>query len=177
MEEVKNNLEDLLKKEPVKLIFSNGKATEYKKIVIERQQNSYQAEKFTEKQAFHENIEASKLLEYCLKLMESGFKQLNAWDESNEYEIKLSKKGKVFIRESKSKGKVKLKQENNRKKNYYLEEGLIIPPLVDMGVISQDGKIINSMYDKYKQINKFLEKLIKEFSLSPTLYNLLIRGK
>ena len=157
MEEVKNNLEDLLKKEPVKLIFSNGKATEYKKIVIERQQNSYQAEKFTEKQAFHENIEASKLLEYCLKLMESGFKQLNAWDESNEYEIKLSKKGKVFIRESKSKAKVKLKQENNRKKNYYLEEGLIIPPLVDMGVISQDGKIINSMYDKYKQINKFLQ--------------------
>lgn len=150
-------IKELFENKIKKVVLSNSKDTKYKKIVISKNDNGYQAEKFTDTQAFHENMKANQVALFAYSCMEEGFKQLNAWDDSFEYSIKISKKGKVFANKSKAADTVKTNTANNRKKAYYLEEGTIIPPLVDMGVFSKNGKIINSMYDKYRQINKFLQ--------------------
>lgn len=155
--ELIDKLQEVLKENIKKIIISNGKNVQYKKIVITKQNNGYQVEKFTEKQAFHEKITQVELEDYCQKYLEDGFMQLNAWTDSEEMSIKISKKKKVFLSKNKSKSIVKTYTENNRKKQYYLKEGMIIPPLVDMGIFTAEGKIINSMYDKYRQINKFIQ--------------------
>lgn len=141
----------------IKAVLSNPKDTKFKKIVISKKEQGFQAEKFTETQAFHENLKDDQLALFVYSCMESGFKQLNAWDDDFEYSIKISKKGKVFYNRTKSSGNVKTSSTNNRQKAYLLEEGTVIPPLVDMGVFSKNGKVINSMYDKFRQINKFLQ--------------------
>ena len=158
-------IKEIFENDISKAVLSNPKETKYKRIVVTRKDQGYQAEKFTQTQAFHENLSEEQLSLFVFTSMDSGFKQLNAWDDTSEYSIKISKKGKVFYNKMKAAEAVVSKANtpqnsnnaNNRKKNYYLEEGMIIPPLVDMGVFTKEGKIINSMYDKYRQINKFLQ--------------------
>ncbi|MBE5938605.1 MAG: SAM-dependent methyltransferase [Lachnospiraceae bacterium] len=156
-EELYEFLNNIFADKVEKAVISNGKNTEYKRIVIARQKSGYQGEKFTEKQAFHDNISFEGIIEYCEKWMSGGFRQLNAWSAETEYFIKISKKGKVFFDKKSLSAPVKIRVDNNRKKNYYLKEGEVIPPLVDMGIFSKEGKVINSMYDKYRQINKFIQ--------------------
>ena len=154
-------IKEIVKESIVKIVLSNPKDTKYKKIVISTYEGGFQAEKFTEKQAFHENLKANQLALFCFECMDNGFKQLNAWSDTTEFAIKISKKGKVFFTKSKSSAPIKTKSSNDRQKSYYLEEGTVIPPLVDMGVFTKDGKIIKSMYDKYRQINKFIQFIVE----------------
>lgn len=156
-DELKAKIQEVFALDIKKVIISNGRNTEYKKIVISRQKTGYQAEKFTDKQAFHDNVRESELPDYCEKFLREGYMQLNAFTGTLELAIKISKKGKVFLSSSKFANQLKVKTENNRKKQYYLEEGTVIPPLVDMGVFTKEGKVVNSMYDKYRQINKFIQ--------------------
>lgn len=161
MEKMEKELDQVIKEifenNIKKIILSNPKDTKFKKIVISKLDSLFQAEKFTEKQVFHENMKKDQVALFCYECMDTGFKQLNAWDDNFEYGIKISKKGKVFVNKTQNKSVVKISGKNNRQKSYYLEEGTAILPLVDMGIFTKDGKIVKSMYDKYRQINKFLQ--------------------
>ena len=46
---------------------------------------------------------------------------------------------------------------SQQEEKYVLEEGKPIPFLQDLGVMTADGRIVHSRYDKFRQINRFLE--------------------
>ncbi len=132
----------------------------YQKIVIEKKEKYYQIAKYTEKQVFHENIDSSEIAQKCFSLTENHYAQVNAWSNEFEFYILISKKGSATMKRTKLKGTiVNSSDSHNRKKNYILEEGTPIPPLVDMGVFTKDGKVVRTMYDKFKQINRFIEMI------------------
>lgn len=151
-------LKEIFHKEIKKIIISNPlKESPYIKIMIENKDNHFYISKYTQKQVFHEEITREQIAGYCGVLLEESFRQLNLWDDKYEHSIRISKKGKCLYNKKEAADIVKVSGEHNRKKNYCLEEGELIPPLVDMGVFTKEGKIVNSMYDKFKQINKFIE--------------------
>ncbi len=154
---MKEYLDQIFENDITRVTLSNAKDGQYKKVTLVQEAGGYFVEKFTQKQAFHEHITKDQAARLCQELMEGGLMQFNAWDDRMEYRLKLSKKGKVLVGKNPIKGEGKKIKEPNRKKQYFLEEGKVIPPLVDMGIFNKEGKIINSMYDKYRQINKFLQ--------------------
>lgn len=170
MTELKQYLELMLKSDIQKIIISNpfSKSEEYKKIIIENKGKNYQIAKYTEKQVFHENVAFEELGDRCIELAENHYKQINGISATEEHIILISKKGKCNYKVKKiATDAVKLSAKaegHNRKKNYILQEGMNIAPLVDMGVFTKDGKVVNSMYDKYKQINRFIEIIDDEVS-------------
>ena len=158
---IEEAIKKLMELSPVKIIISNAitNTQEIKKIQIEKKEKYYQTAKFTEKQVFHKNIDEKELEKVCITELNENFFQLNAWGISSEAQIKLTKKRKVLfdIKKADNKKMAEEVKTNNRKKNYILEEGSVIEPLVDMGIFTKEGKIVNSMYDKYRQINRFIE--------------------
>lgn len=159
-EEQKIFLQKINPAEITRFICSNGKGEEaiYRKICIQKKQNGYQIENYTEKQVFHENIEKLDLQEICEKYQQMGYRQIDIFTDELQYTIKLSKKGKLLFGKNRIAGNAgKSDLSHNRKKHYLVEEGQVIEPLVDMGIFTKEGKVVNAMYDKFKQINRFLE--------------------
>ena len=157
MEQILNALEQVLASKPYKLVLSSGKGCEYQKIVIQQKGDYFQIEKYTQKQVFHENIQPEQLGDSLAKLLELGYRQLNSYGEAEQMEMKISKKGKVLLNRRKQEGAAAAPAAHNKEKNYILKEGTIIPPLVDLGIFTPDGRVVKSMYDKYRQINRFIE--------------------
>lgn len=163
MEELKNSIYEITDDNIIKVVISNklNKDIEYNKINIELKEKNnieyYQVEKYTDKQVFHENIEKDMLNEKMLEFIDGKYKQVGAWSQEYTYDLKISKKGKVFLGRKKSDNSKLVNKSHNREKNYILKEGMIIQPLIDLGVFTKDGKVVNSKYDKYKQINRFIE--------------------
>ena len=163
MEELKKVIDEITEQEIIKLVISNklNKDAKYNKITFVLKEDGvkqyYQIEKYTDKQVFHENIDIEVFGEILLEYVTSNYKQIDAWSNTITFELKISKKGKVHLGKRNS-DNVKLADKgHNKEKNYILKEGMIIEPLIDLGVFTKEGKVINSKYDKYKQINRFVE--------------------
>ena len=163
MNDLRKAICDMVSENIVKVVISNKMKSDikYNKIIFllkEKKGNEYyQIEKYTDKQVFHENIDKNKLEESLFENIESKYKQVNAWSESSTFDMKISKKGKVFLGKKNSDNKKVVNKSHNKEKNYILKEGMIIQPLIDLGVFTKEGKVVNSKYDKYKQINRFVE--------------------
>ena len=118
----------------------------------------FQVEQFDGKQVFHSNDEKDVIMKKAESWIGEEFKQVEVRTKEKQYIILISKKGKVTIKKKQQKVVgVKQNLTHNRKKQYLLQEGTVVPFLVDLGVMTAEGKIVHAKYDKFKQINRYLE--------------------
>lgn len=168
-------LEKIAQAEPYKIIISKPASAQetYRKIVVEKKERYYQAAAYTQKQVFHRNIDTAELSTYLAETVVGNYLQVNAWDGAHEHMFLCSKKGNAAYKRKKTgeksaaataAGKTAVANiaaasiaAHNRKKKYLIEEGTVVAPLVDMGIFTAEGKVVASMYDKFRQINRFLE--------------------
>lgn len=117
----------------------------------------FQLEIFLGNQVFHKNLEPAQALEEILIFMKD-MKQLQMETKQLNCTALVSKKGKVSIKtKSRTKPAKMVSLSHNRKKHYILEEGIFVPFLEDLGVMTREGKVIQSRFGKFRQINRFLE--------------------
>lgn len=162
MEEIRQLLQAVLNIDFIRAVISNPRGKEgiirVKVRPLEKKGKLlFQFESFTEKQAFHRNLEKEEAQEQFLAYAEQ-FRQMQIETVEEEYTVLISKKGKVTVRKKRRKEKAQAADlAHNRRKHYILEEGRAVPFLKDLGVMTEDGKIVRTKTDKFRQINRFLE--------------------
>ena len=162
MEEVKNLILNE-QKDIIKISISSpfSKDEEFNKItvrpVIIKKQNCFQAERFKNNQVFHLNMTEPEFSEFLEQIFKK-YGQICIFKAGETVTLSVSTNGKIKKSVSKNNLKIQNKNaENNRRKEYIFNEGENIPALVDLGVFTPDFKIVKSKYDKFKQINRFIE--------------------
>lgn len=117
----------------------------------------FQVSKYTDKQVFHENLTADEAQQVIGGWLSSDFKQAQIRMQDRNITVLVSKKGKVTVRSKAVQDSRPQNLEHNRAKQYILEEGIPVPFMVDLGIMTENGRIVRTKYDKYRQINRFLE--------------------
>lgn len=162
MNEIKELLAESINGDFLSAIISNPKDKNgIKKIkvrpILKKDTLLFQCEVIKNNQAFHENYEAKeaiyKMSEYMVQ-----FKQMQLETKKYRYTVLVSKKGKVTVQKKQQAGCIKeVDLSHNRSKKYILQEGMKVPFLQDLGVMTSEGKIVRTKFDKFRQINRFLE--------------------
>ena len=117
----------------------------------------FQVSRYTDKQVFHENMTAEDALETLSGWILHDFRQAQIRMQDEMVTVLVSKKGKATVKSKKAACIETQNLEHNRKKRYIIGEGTAVPFMIDLGVMTESGKIIRTRYDKYRQINRFLE--------------------
>ena len=144
----------------VKAVLSSAdESSEFSKVVITKVsvkgEENFQLARYKNNQVFHLNLAISGLNSW-LDVEERHFRDVNIFFAGKTISIKVGKKSthkKVSNNDLVAKGDTS----HNKAKNYILAEGEDIPALRDLGVFDANNRIIKSKYDKYKQINRFVE--------------------
>lgn len=161
-----NQIEELLKRVLtsllVDMVISGARGgSDFIKIkvrpVMIRDSLYFQVSRYTDKQVFHENMTAEDALETLSGWILHDFRQAQIRMQDEMVTVLVSKKGKATVKSKKAACIETQNLEHNRKKRYIIEEGTAVPFMIDLGVMTESGKIIRTRYDKYRQINRFLE--------------------
>ena len=125
----------------------------------------YQVTRTVGPKEFHENLDLDGAAELLAEVTGKQFLAVEAEGLKGKLTVLVSKKGHMTVKEHASKkndnntdnGNVTINTEHNRKKNYLIPEGVPVPFLVELGVMTETGKVVAQKYDKFRQINRYLE--------------------
>ena len=143
----------------IKVSFSSPVGAEFSKITLRpvtlKGKSAWQAERFRDNKVFHLNITEEEISAWIEKSAED-YAQICVFMSGETVTFSLSGNS---LRKKSSANNLQKKAEggNNREKNYILREGENIPALVELGVFTKDFRVVSSKYDKYRQINRFIE--------------------
>ena len=141
----------------------------YKKIVVRslvNSQKAYQAEQYSAKQVFHSNFD--DVIEFMEKQI-ACYRSVYAFGEES---FALTVRNGIIVSAKKIAAEVEA-TEHNRKKNYPINEGDDMPIFVKLGVFTKENKVVSSMQDKFKQINRYIEILndvLKDYNEGDEIY-------
>ena len=148
-------IEEIISNGILNITFSNPfkKSNEYSKVNIQASEDSFLVSRYTSTQVFHENI---NFIDDIMSELFTEYKQLDGKVKNGNYNIRVNKKGSV-LRKFSEEDNSAISLKHNRSKNYLLSNYEEIEVLKDLKIISQNNTIINSMSDKFRQINKYIE--------------------
>lgn len=162
MERLQEVLEKYLNENLKKMIISNPrdrkKAAKISlRPVLLKEALAFQACEYLGNKVYHKNFPKETAIHTVLGWAEE-YRQLDIFSQLGQATVLISKKGKVTVKEKAGGGCMgEVDLSHNRKKKYILDPGEKVGFLIDLGVQSQEGKIIHAKYDKFRQINRFLE--------------------
>lgn len=157
-------LSDIINKNTLSKAILSNKVTKDKsisdKVIIKpveiKGEVYYQFETFVDNKAIHNNLEGILALEELINLIKESYKQGIFKTAEGEYQVLVSKKGKIKIISNKGQTS-EIELSHNRPKKYILNEEEPVDFLMHLGVMSKEGKVFKQKYNKFKQINRFLE--------------------
>ena len=164
MEQVKRLLEEALNENLEQMILSNpavkekGSKVKVRPVLI-KQELAFQETLYRENKVYHVNCDRQEIKEHALSYLEENFRQMEITAATFSAVVLISKKGKVTVKKKNKvqTGEVKVALAHNRTKSYILQEGVPVDFLVGLGVQTPEGKIVKAKYDKFRQINRYLE--------------------
>lgn len=154
-------VENIQNKKIIKYVFSDTKTYSHSKIILKpvliKDEMQIQIESFRENKAFHSNFHPNdeKLFSLINEYIDN-FKQILVQIPS--YDLVFNKKNNEEFSKKERQNNLKIKiSSHNREKKYFLNEGEKIDFLIMLNVMSEDGKVFKNSYNKFRQINKYLE--------------------
>ena len=126
------------------------------KPVLIKEELKYQFSFYYSNKVLHKNLDPAEAIDEIEDLLNNIFKQAMIFTIDADYQILISKKGKTNILKKKA-TKKSVDLSHNRKKKYILEDGEPVDFLIRLGVMNELGKVSKKRYDKFRQINRFLE--------------------
>lgn len=130
----------------------------------------YQFESYYSNKVLHQNVPATDAAETLLPLIQDQYKQTLIKEKSTHLHILTNKKGQLSIKRKRNEEQVpeQIIQQHNRQKRRVLEEGTPITFLVELGIMTVDGRVHAKKQDKFRQINRFLEMVEDVLDYLPT---------
>lgn len=169
---IKDKIEKYFRQEIVRVVISNlkkGAECEYSKVTIKPYNSSkgimYQFEYTVKNQVKHRNVEEYNLVDEIGLLLENYFTQCMVYGTESDYHINCYG-DKIKAKTMAATKKIAIGG-HNKKKRYILNEDEHIDFLVYLGVMTKDGKVVNSKYNKFRQINKYLELIKPSIDMLP----------